>query len=512
MTQSGGTTGGTAPLGWSSRQSGAPTAILLAVLTVVSVVATFPFADGKRMILAGAILLVVSWHMFSRSRSGLALAFVFLATIGGLRRFLIPYLGWTGFEPLLLVAPILTGLYVSGLVLRRTIPFDTPIAKATFWIVLVMLLQVFNPRQGGIIVGIAGMVYVLVPILWYYVGRNVANRGSIELLLTTVMVVAILSSMDGLRQTFVGLNAAEHVWLDVAMNKIAAKIYHFGGLIRAFGFSTSAEEYAFLLGVGFVLCWARFITGSKLALLPLPLLGYAIFWESSRGVLVTSLFTCAIVWALLSGNLKVVVVRSVIAIGLGAIGLVWSMQAIKEKESTLDKTQRLIVMHQTSGLLNVQNSTAGDHSLAIMSGFKEAALNPIGRGLGSTNIAGGKFGDTGGEVYGTEVDISDAFAGLGLVGGVLYLIIVIRVFTTSINLWRSTRDPMLLCVVAVLVMLTGRWLEGADGSLVMLSWCLAGFVDTMNKRVRDAEKAKAVGEAPNTATPSVPSAARPRPV
>ncbi len=132
-------------------------------------------------------------------------------------------------------------------------------------------------------------------------------------------------------------------------------------------------------------------------------------------------------------------------------------------------------------------------------------MNPVGRGLGATNLGGSKFGGSG-EIYGTEFDISNAFSGLGLVGGILYLCLVCRVFYVSFVRWRATRDPLLLCIIAVLIMLTGRWIEGVDGVLVMLTWSLVGYVDTLDRSAKLAEAAIAAdtlkSRAAATATPA----------
>jgi len=487
--------------GWSgqlsgSRQSGPIVAIVIAAVTVAIMMLAFPFADGKRIILTGAILLVLAWHLFSLSNSGLAITFLFLAFLGGLRRFLIPYVGWAGFEPLLLVAPILTGLYFSSLVARRKIAYDTPIAKCIFWMVVIMLLQVFNPRQGGLMVGVAGIIYLLVPLLWYYIGRNVATQQSVQILLKVVVIIAVLSAADGLRQTFSGLNETEKYWLNVALGN-SSVIYHFGPLIRGFGFSTSAEEYAFLLGIGVVLCWTRFVTGSRLALIPLPLFACAIFWESSRSVMVATVFTCAIIWSMLTRNSKIMLVRLVIALILGAVGLSWSMQAIKEQHlATEDIKSRALIQHNVDGVLNVGNSTAVAHSNEVVQGILSALINPFGRGLGATTIAGTKFA-SGSEAYSTEFDISDAFAGLGLVGGILYVVILCRVFYIGIRRWMVDRNPLYLCIVAIMIIIIGRWMNGANGTVSMLAWSLAGYLDSQDKRARQTEKAKESGAALN---------------
>ena len=73
-----------------------------------------------------------------------------------------------------------------------------------------------------------------------------------------------LQSFVDMREMVLGLDSEQVITRDNVGMGVGSVIYHFGGMVRAFGFSTSAEEYAFTLSIGFVLCWARFVTGTTL--------------------------------------------------------------------------------------------------------------------------------------------------------------------------------------------------------------------------------------------------------
>ena len=67
------------------------------------------------------------------------------------------------------------------------------------------------------------------------------------------------------------------------------------------------------------------------------------------------------------------------------------------------------------------------HWESILDGFVEGATNPAGQGTGATSIAT-NLTDTANKDR--ENDLSDTFVSLGLVGGLLYVAIIILLFRT----------------------------------------------------------------------------------
>ena len=109
----------------------------------------------------------------------------------------------------------------------------------------------------------------------------------------------------------------------------------------------------------------------------------------------------------------------------------------------------------------------------ILEGFK----NPVGRGLGATTIAAGKFDGTNGGS--TEMDISNMFASLGFIGGFLYAGIIGMTLFKAFRFWHLTRTTAALCILAVLLLNVGQWINGQLYAAVFIIWVSIGVLDRM---------------------------------
>ncbi len=136
-----------------------------------------------------------------------------------------------------------------------------------------------------------------------------------------------------------------------------------------------------------------------------------------------------------------------------------------------------LIQHQTEGFQNIgdeHKSTAIGHLQAIPAGIARSLKTPFGRGLGSTTNAAGKFGGQGDN---TEIDFSDAFLSMGIVGGCLYLVIIGNVLSSAIRHWRRARSVTVFVVLALLLVMFGRWLSGGQYSTAALCWFCIGGMD-----------------------------------
>jgi hypothetical protein len=72
--------------------------------------------------------------------------------------------------------------------------------------------------------------------------------------------------------------------------------------------------------------------------------------------------------------------------------------------------------------------------------------------------------------------VSNAFVGLGTVGGLAYLALVIVVFRAALMLAVQRSDAVSLAVLGTLVVALGQWLNGGFYAVSPLIWFIAGFV------------------------------------
>ena len=431
---------------------------------------------GLRALPAVGIGLILFMLLARSPGWGSALTLIYLSLLGGLRRWLIPALGWTSTDPLLLVGPALVFGWFVNLLLTRRIHHDTRLARLLLWLLAVMFLEVGNPLQGGVGVGLGGILFVIVPALWYYYGREIGRDRLMLRMLGVAVGVAVAGALYGLCQTYIGLLPSELEWVRLHKTSYNA-LYIAENVIRAFSFFTSAQEYVQFLSIGTVICWCAFLRGLRAALIPLPLLALTIFLSSTRGAVVITLLTCVIVWAIQGRSLAAWAPRLALAGVLASSGLFWSLSKVQEN-SYGDQTQAL-VDHQVSGLLKPteqKSSTANSHLTMVTQGIAEGFRVPVGRGLGATTIAASKFEEKA-EGGSAEVDLSDAFIGLGFAGGLLYAAILINVLNNAVWLWRNTRTPLSLMTLGILIVHIGQWLHGGSYAASMLVWMLIGAMD-----------------------------------
>ncbi len=433
--------------------------IILGIVNAPMLLTTPVGERGMMAAVVGGLLLML---LIKSPRDGVVLTLLYLALLGGVRRWLIPTFGWAPQDPLVLVqAAVIGGSFLFLLAIRR-LPWDTRLSRCVGLLLGIMALEVFNPLQGGISVGFAGVLYMMVPMLWYYAGRQVGTPQIALYVLRAALVLSLLGAAYGLYQTWFGFQPSEKLWVQI--NRVEDS--------RPFSFYTTMAEYGMFLSVGIAILWAAFLKGNRAAILPIPFLLISIFFLSERGVVIGSLFLCTVLWAVQGQHRRVWLPRALLAIVLAGLGLVWTLQ--QAQQATFgDKTQEL-VQHQTSGILDPGTSTAPVHAAMMFDGLTGAIQSPLGHGLGATSIAADKFG--GGNIS-TESDWTDSFVALGLIGGFLYTFIIGLVLVTALREWVRTRSFVSLAVLGVLLAGIGHWLHGGYYAVGMLIWFLIGAMD-----------------------------------
>jgi hypothetical protein len=457
-------------------------------------------APGQRALPALGIGGILFMLLLRSPSGGVVLTLVFLSLLGGVRRWIIPTLGWMSTDPLLLVGPVLVMGQLLNLVMTRRIPHDTRLARTLLWLLALMFLQVFNPLQGGIGVGLAGMMFTIVPVLWYYYGRTQGSETVLRRLLIGAVGVALAAGLYGLHQTYFGLLPSEKQWVDLTKASNNA-LYIGDNAIRAFSFFTSAQEYVQFLSIGVVVLWAAFLRGARQALLPLPFLVIMIFLSSIRGAVVMTLLTCVVLWTIQGRTVAAWAPRLALAIVLATSGLFWSLH--KVQENTYDYQTQLLVNHQVNGLLKpvaeMKTSTASTHAAMLGIGIMEGFRVPVGHGLGYTTIASSKFSATG-KQGGTEWDVSDCFTALGFTGGLLYTTTVVLILAGAIRWWRAAQSLTALASVGVLIVNIGHWLHGGSYAATMLIWFVIGSMDRAQQTARRTQTQTAAASMPTPPT------------
>jgi hypothetical protein len=438
-------------------------AIAVAVLTV-------NFPEGLRVLLAVALATNIGVVAVRWPRLAVYLALMFLPFLALTRRLLIEEAPWTSYDPLLLVGPVAALL----LLYRWTVRARRPLAKdALSTLVLALLavvvLETVNPYNPSPVAGVTGLLFVGVPLIWFFVGREIADRALVSALVYSVIVIAIAIGIYGWYQTERALPSWDAKWVDIA-GYAALSV---GDKIRAFGTLSSSAEYAELLGVACAFGLALALHKRMLPLVALPLVVVPLFLASVRGVMVFTLFAIIVMCALRSRKALVAVLATAVGIAATLGFLTLAKPALL---SLANASGNALITHQVEGLVNPfdpHTSTLQTHWNLVVHGMQSSVRNPIGQGTGSINIAAQTSGSP--DVESTEVDLSNAFIGLGVIGGVLFLAIVVLTLRQVMSRYIRHGDPLVLAVVGLLIVLAGDWLNGGEYAVASLTWFLLGW-------------------------------------
>ncbi len=420
------------------------------------------------VVVAAALIAVSS----RQPRAGTMLTFTFLVVLALIRRLLIPIAGWTSFDPLLLVGPLVSIFLLIGLFVVKKVSLaqDTP-SKLVLALLLLTFAESLNPLGGKFPIGLVGLIFLAAPLFWFFIGREIADRRMVVALLISIVLSAVGIAVYGIWQTAVQLPPWDATWVD--LNGYSALQVE---KIRAFATFSSAAEYATFLAIGLVLALSVFMyrrRASLLGLLVAPLLAVALFLESSRGIVVFVVFTVAVLGVLRLREDTLVAVASL----AGVIGVYLTLLLFGPVlETRALASADPLVIHQTSGLLHPldpMKSTLPQHWQMIAAAFQESLKYPLGVGTVATNIVGARSGV---HVAGTEVDFLDAFVQLGLPGGVLFALIMVSVLRRVVGLYRRTSDLLMFALVGVLAVTLGQWLNGGYYAVAPIIWFLIGWI------------------------------------
>jgi len=413
-------------------------------------------------------------------RLAIVAALVFLILLGDLRRALIPIAGWSGMDPLLLVGPAFAVIICGAAMGNGELKLDTPLAKWAAVLTGWMALQIFNPLQGGLPVGVAGVIFLMAPLFWFWVGRA---YGTTELMrrvmFGVVLPLGLAATAFGFYQRFVGYLPYQMNWFWIA---------GYGGLgspelgLAPISFFASGTEHgAFVVTTGIIL-WAVFLRGNRAAILLIPPILVGVILTGSRGPVVKVLAMMAVMWAVLGENRAAWVPRFALATVLLGAGLVWSLGAATTVTTDAQVLNNL--NRQSRFFAPPEDADESDHNPLMVHGsllaygYQELLHRPLGSGLGATSAAATKFG---GSSWSTETDLGDVMIATGIPGAIAYHAMIFFIALTSIRYWRRTRSTLALTIIGLLGAHFLLWLGGGLYAVSAIVWFTIGVLDRLHR-------------------------------
>jgi hypothetical protein len=381
----------------------------------------------------------------------------------------------TSADPVLLIGPLLMVVLLVIAAERGAFEQRTRLATAVLVLNILTILGAFNPLQGSLRGGVAGLLFVLIPTLAFWIGRGLVDDGTLAGLFKFVAVVAVLAAAYGLFQTFNGFPHWDAAWIN-------AHKQDFSGLTvdrvtRAFASFSAPSEYAIFLAIGLV-AWLAYglRTALPLTVGVIAAIGVAIWYEGSRGVVVSLLIALTVVAGAWRGwriGPSVVVAALLVVMLPYVVGHVAAVRG----GAAVSASTSPFVARQVAGLSNPTSSTASTfnaHLDLFRGGLTSVVHDPFGKGTGVITIAGSKYGT---QSAGTESDPSNAAVAFGVPGLVAYLVVFVAGLVGMYRLAVRRRDALSLIALGVLVVTALQWLNGGNYAVAFLPWLVLGWMD-----------------------------------
>jgi len=440
-------------------------------------------------LIAIPLVIAIAW---SNPTVLIAIMPVWMVFLGFVRRF-TPGGGNVTFsgDPVLIIGPV-------ALIVLMFVTFNgknatplSPLARVVLAFNVVAILEVANPKQGGLMAGVGGLLFVFVPTLGFWIGRRYGTAEVLWRVIWNVAILSLLAAAYGLYQQFVQFPSWDLTWIE---SKGYTALNLGSGIIRAFSTFSSAQEYAVFLSIG-VIVWTVLAVRSVRLPLPFHLMAIftvaaALFYESQRtSIFISSLALGVIAAARLRMRPITVAICGVVAIGTLVVfaGVISGGGGGSGALQGPDSTATVLANHQLSGITDPTGSGSSlpGHIKATRVGVFSAFKNPFGYGSGSTNLASSRYSSTN-KATGTEFDPGNMGIAFGIFGIVLYVMMLWRMTAMGYRLAILRRDPLGLVVLGVIMATLLQWTNGNLYSVCWLLWFVVGAGDGLLMRENDA--------------------------
>jgi hypothetical protein len=441
-----------------------------AVLTI-AYVASEP-AQLRTAVAVGLVLLAAAVGLAWPERLIYGLV-VWLVVLGLVRRVLSLVAPSTGSDPLLLVEAVAVMIVLAAAVRTELSGRRSALQTSVAAIAVIILASTFNPAQGSPTVGAAGLLFLLLPLAGFWIGRSLCTDVVFARILKLTAVLAVAVAAYGLTQTFAGFPRWDAQWLLTVEDSYRS--LNVGAVVRPFASLPSSAEYAYVVAVGLAI-WLAF--GLRVLRLPftalaVALLGTALVLASVR--LVIFLAAAALI-AMLGGRLRVRAPVAAVAVLLSFFGTSVVVGRLTPDYYATGATGSLLA-HQLEGLsnpLDPESSTFFIHASLVTDGLHSALSHPAGLGAGSVTLAANRFGGVGRQ---SEADPSNLAIAAGLPGLVTYFVLATIAFVRAYGLARERRDALSLSALAIVTIVFLHWFNGGQYGIALLLWLTLGWID-----------------------------------
>src|SRR3954454_4404280 len=152
-----------------------------------------------------ALVAAMTLPLMASLEAGLFAIIFFEPFRGIVRRAQYLIVDYSQSDPVHLLTPLVTMLVLGRLLQRYrfTVLNATPLARVVSILTAIFVVQIFNPLQGGIVVGVSGALLILVPVTWFYFGQFVTKR-FVQNAFRAIVFLGLIGSAYGTYQLLCG--------------------------------------------------------------------------------------------------------------------------------------------------------------------------------------------------------------------------------------------------------------------------------------------------------------------
>ena len=442
-----------------------------------------------------ALLWLMTLPLFVSLESTLVAMMLFEPLRGLLRRAQYFIVDYGGEDPIHLLTPLVT-LMAFAMLLRSqrlNIFRATPLAGSVSVLGLIFVLEIFNPLQGGLLIGLSGAMFLLVPMVWFYFGQSVSEK-FIHTALRLVVLAGIVASLYGVYQMMFGYPAFEQYWIDhtdfyssIAVAHVRRAVATFSsaeewgryteiGALVAFGLAAGAKQFS--ARIGWLICGSASLIAVLLSGQRTAVFGFML------GI-ATLLLLGATTWPraiMRLGSLLLLVVLIAAFVSAPTDDEIWSKGDNETVSTLLSHTQRGTLKPAEEESLQIRLETWTRLVTEVI------PYRPLGAGLGAGSLSELRFGAS------SEAAPIDNFflvlaVACGIPGALLFIWILSRATWLSVRTARrpSTRNANINLIVAALMpalILNSMFgLTFSIYSVAPVAWVLIGWISAESKRI-----------------------------
>lgn len=447
---------------------------------VILAIIVFAYLFGKRIAIEHLRTVIVFSILFFLAatsinlKSGIIALAVYLPFMAFIRRFIYIYGRYVAVDPILIVSDVITIWMFGYLAIfkRREIwksIRENRIARLASLLLVLFFLQMFNPKQGSIFVGIGGAKYYIVPLFWFYFGIFL-DRKFILRVLQVVAFIGFITALYGLKQTFIGFTSFENYWIEYG----GYSALHLWRIIRSFSTFASAGEYAHYLTFAGIICLAFVLVSRNRALsfIALGTIMTALFISAVRSAVFAFFASAIIMIGFLmkdraKGILFILLFGSFIALFIARVGIVPKVDIYNPLSVT--------TQHALKGITNPMSESSFESRIYLWTvDFpKKFIANPFGYGLGISTLAAWKFGA---QLMATESLLLDIILSTGIVGAIMFFLLLYFIFLRVMKLIKKA-EYKLIAIISLVLSLSYLFIgSSSEYSIFPIVWLLWGTI------------------------------------